>query len=201
VPTPPTDHAITALLQAWGDGDLAARDRLFPLVYGELRRRAAHYMRGERPGHTLQPTALVHETYLRLAGPTRMSWTGRAQFLAVASQAMRRVLVDHARSKRAGKRWGHRLQVPLEEGAATSQPREVDLILLDESLDEMASFSPGQARLVELRYFGGLTTEEAADVLGVSNATIERRWNLARAWLFRRLTQGRPFVTRDPDEP
>ena len=190
VPTTPTDHAVTALLQAWGDGDLAARDRLFPLVYGELRRRAAHYMRRERPGHTLQPTALVHEVYLRLAGPKRMAWTSRAQFLAVASQAMRRVLVDHARSKRAGKRWGHRVRVTLEEGAATSQPREVDLLLLDEALDELASLSPGQARLVELRYFGGLTTEEAADVLGVSHDTVQRRWNLARTWLFRRVTQG-----------
>ena len=130
-----------------------------------------------------------------------MAWTGRAQFLAVASQAMRRVLVDHARSKRAGKRWGHTVQVPLEEGAATSQPREVDLILLDASLDELASLAPGQARLVELRYFGGLTTEEAAQVLGVSHATVERRWNLARAWLFRRVTQGRASVTRDRDEP
>ena len=194
-------HTVTALLQAWGNGDLAARDRLFPLVYGELRRRAAHYLRRERPGHTLQPTALVHEAYLHLAGPKRMAWTGRAHFLAVASQAMRRVLIDHARRKRAGKRWGHGVQVPLEEGAATSQPREVDLILLDESLDELASLSPGQARLVELRYFGGLTTEEAAEVLGVSHATVERRWNLARAWLFRRVTQGRPSVTRDPDEP
>ena len=201
VPTTPQDHAVTALLQAWGGGDLAARDRLLPLVYGDLRRRAARYLRRERPGHTLQPTALVHEAYLRLAGPQRMPWTGRAQFLAVASQAMRRVLVDHARSKRAGKRWGHRVQVPLEEGAATSLPREVDLILLDESLDELAALSPGQARLVELRYFGGLTTEEAADVLGVSHATVERRWNLARAWLFRRVTQGRPSVTSHSDEP
>jgi RNA polymerase sigma factor (TIGR02999 family) len=199
VPTTPT-HAVTALLQAWGEGDLAARDRLFPLVYGDLRRRAAHYLRRERPGHTLQPTALVHEAYLRLAGPKRMAWTGRAHFLAVASQAMRRVLVDHARGKRAGKRWGHSVQVPLEEEAATSQPREVDLILLDESLDELASLSPGQAQLVELRYFGGLTTEESAEVLGVSIATVERRWNLARAWLFRRVTQGRPLVTVDHDE-
>lgn len=200
MPTAPTDHAVTALLQAWGDGDLAARDRLFPLVYEELRRRAAHYLRRERPGHTLQPTALVHEAYLRLAGPNRMAWTDRAHFLAVAAQAMRRVLVDHARTKRAGKRWGHRVQVPLEEGVATSQPREVDLILLDESLDELGALSPGQARLVELRYFGGLTTEEAAHVLGVSHATVERRWNLARAWLFRRVTQGRPVTTHDPDE-
>jgi RNA polymerase sigma factor (TIGR02999 family) len=202
VPTTPADHAVTALLQAWGDGDLAARDRLFPLIYGDLRRRAAHYLRRERPGHTLQPTALVHEAYVRLAGSTRMAWTGRAHFLAVASQAMRRVLVDHARSKRAGKRWGHRVQVPLEEGAAGSaEPREVDLILLDESLDELAALAPAQARLVELRFFGGLTTEEAADVLGVSHATVERRWNLARAWLFRRVTQGRPLAARDPDEP
>lgn len=198
MPPLPADHAVTALLQAWGAGDLGARDRLIPLVYGELRRRAAHYLRRERPGHTLQPTALVHEAYFRLAGPSGMSWTGRAQFLAVASQAMRHVLVDHARSKRAGKRWGHRVQVPLEEGAATSRPREVDLILLDEALEELASHSPGQARLVELRYFGGLTTEEAAEVLGVSHATVERRWNLARAWLFRRLTQGRPLDTRSP---
>ena len=143
----------------------------------------------------------MHEAYIRLAGPKRMAWTGRAHFLAVASQAMRRVLVDHARSKRAGKRWGHRVQVALEEGVAISHPREVDLILLDESLDELAALSPGQARLVELRYFGGMTTEEAAEVLGVSHATVERRWNLARAWLFRRVTQGRASVTRDPDEP
>lgn len=199
LPTAPSDHAVTALLQAWGNGDLEARDRLIPLVYGELRRRAAHYLRRERPGHTLQPTALVHEAYFRLAGQERTAWTGRAQFLAVASQVMRRILVDHARSKRAGKRWGHRIQVPLEEGAATSPPREIDLILLDESLDALASLSPGQARLVELRYFGGLTTEEAAGVLGVSHATVERRWNLARAWLFRRVTQGRRPVSRGPD--
>jgi RNA polymerase sigma factor (TIGR02999 family) len=200
LPTAPSDHAVTALLQAWGNGDLEARDRLIPLVYGQLRRRAAHYLRRERPGHTLQPTALVHEAYLRLAGQDRTAWTGRAQFLAVASQVMRRILVDHARSKRAGKRWGHRIQVPLEEGAATSPPREIDLILLDESLDALALLSPGQARLVELRYFGGLTTEEAAGVLGVSHATVERRWNLARAWLFRRVTQGRRPVSRGPDQ-
>jgi RNA polymerase sigma factor (TIGR02999 family) len=200
VPTTPADHAVTALLQAWGDGDLAARDRLFPLIYAELRRRAAHYLRRERPGHTLQPTALVHEAYLRLAGPSRMTWTGRAHFLAVASQAMRRVLVDHARSKRAGKRWGHRVQVTLEEGAAASQPREVDLILLDESLDDLAALAPDQARLVELRYFGGLTTDEAAAVLGVSHATVERRWNLARAWLFRRVTSGRTSAADDAHE-
>ncbi|HEY2945724.1 MAG TPA: sigma-70 family RNA polymerase sigma factor [Vicinamibacteria bacterium] len=200
MPTTPADHAVTALLQAWGDGDLAARDRLFPLIYAELRRRAAHYLRRERPGHTLQPTALVHEAYLRLAGPSRMTWTGRAHFLAVASQAMRRVLVDHARSKRAGKRWGHRVQVTLEEGAAASQPREVDLILLDESLDDLAALAPDQARLVELRYFGGLTTDEAAAVLGVSHATVERRWNLARAWLFRRVTSGRTSAADDAHE-
>jgi RNA polymerase sigma factor (TIGR02999 family) len=188
---PPTDHAVTDLLQAWGNGDVAARDRLFPIVYAELRRRAAGYLNRERAGHTLQPTALVHETYLRMAGPTRTAWTGRAHFLAVASQAMRRVLVDHARGKRAGKRGGPRVQVTLEEELAVSQPRDVDLILLDESLDALALLAPDQARLVELRYFGGLTTEEAADVLGVSHATVERRWTLARAWLFRRVTQGR----------
>jgi RNA polymerase sigma-70 factor (ECF subfamily) len=165
-----------------------------------LRRRAAGYLRRERPGHTLQPTALVHEAYLRLAGQEGTPWTGRAQFLAVASQAMRRVLVDHARSRRAGKRWGGRVQVPLEEGAATSLPREVDLIALDESLDALEARAPGQARLVELRYFGGLTTDEAAEVLGVSRATAERRWSLARAWLFRRVTEGRPPLPRGPDE-
>lgn len=198
LPTDPGDHAVTALLQAWGNGDLTARDRLIPLVYEELRRRAAHHLRRERPGHTLQPTALVHEAYFRLAGPEKTAWTGRAQFLAVASQVMRHILVDHARSKRAGKRWGHCVQVPLDDAAATSLPREIDLILLDESLDELASLSPDQARLVELRYFGGLTTEEAADVLGVANATVERRWKLARAWLFRRVTQGRRPESRHP---
>jgi RNA polymerase sigma factor (TIGR02999 family) len=189
---PPTDNAVTDLLQAWGDGDLAARDRLFPIVYAELRRRAAAYLNRERAGHTLQPTALVHEVYLRLAGPTRTAWTGRAHFLAVASEAMRRVLVDHARGKRAGKRGGPRVQVPLEEELAVSQPRDVDLILLDESLDALAVLAPEQARLVELRYFGGLTTEEAGEVLGLSHATVERRWTLARAWLYRRVTEGRP---------
>jgi len=142
----------------------------------------------------------VHEAYLRLAGQEATPWTGRAQFMAVASQAMRRVLVDHARSRRAGKRWGGRVQVPLEEGDATSLPREVDLIALDESLDALEARAPGQARLVELRYFGGLTTAEAAEVLGVSRATAERRWSLARAWLFRRVTQGRPPLPRGPDE-
>jgi RNA polymerase sigma factor (TIGR02999 family) len=200
LPTPPTDHAVTALLRAWSKGDLEARDRLIPLVYGELRRRAAHYLRRERPGHTLQPTALVHEAYFRLAGQDRTAWANRAQFLAVASQLMRRILVDHARGKHAGRRWGSRLQVPLEDGAATAQPREVDLILLDESLDALALLAPAQARLVELRYFGGLTTEEAAGVLGLSPATVERRWRLARAWLYERVTQGRPAPSLTPVE-
>ena len=185
---PPAPETVTRLLQAWSEGDLAARDQLVPLVYDELRRRAAAYLRRERPGHTLQPTALVHEAYSRLASQHE-PFQNRAQFFAMASQMMRRVLVDHARAHYARKRASGGLRVELTEGLAVAEPREVDLIALDRALEELAALDERQARLVELRFFGGLTADEAALALSVSLATANRDWALARAWLFRRLKQ------------
>jgi RNA polymerase sigma factor (TIGR02999 family) len=178
---PPRREEVTGLLQAWSRGDEAARDRLFPLVYQELKRRAASYLRRERAGHTLQPTALVHEAYLRLSEQNE-GWKNRAQFFAVASQIMRRILVDDARRRHAAKR-----NITLGEGMLASDPREVDLIALDAALDQLAAADPRQARMVELRFFGGLTQKEVGDLLGVSLATVNREWRLAKAWLYQRI--------------
>jgi RNA polymerase sigma factor (TIGR02999 family) len=180
----PSAEAVTTLLLAWSRGDLSARDRLFPLVYAELRRRAAGYLRSERQGHTLQPTALVHEAYLRLSGKNA-GWQNRTQFFAVSSQIMRRILVDHARARLATKRPGNWTRVTLDEPVSGS--REVDLIALDEALDELEATEPRQARMVELRFFGGLTHEEVAAALGVSLATVNREWRLTKAWLYERV--------------
>jgi RNA polymerase sigma factor (TIGR02999 family) len=182
---PPSPEAVTRLLRAWSEGDLGARDELVPLVYGELRRRAAAYLRRERRGHTLQPTALVHEAYSRLASQHE-PFQNRAQFFAMASQMMRRVLVDHARAHHARKRVSG-LRVELTEGVAAADPRQLDFIALDRALDELSALDERQVRLVEMRFFGGLTAEEAAEALHVSLATANRDWALARAWLFRRL--------------
>jgi RNA polymerase sigma factor (TIGR02999 family) len=176
---------VTRLLQAWGEGDATARDRLIAVVYAELRRRAAGHLRHERRGHTLRPTDLVHETYLRLCNQNA-AWENRDQFFGVASRLMRRILVDHARSRAAAKRGGG-LRVTLPEGVEASTPGEPDLLDLDAALDELAALDEPQARLVELRYFGGLTLEETARVLGSSAATVSRDWATAKAWLFRRL--------------
>jgi RNA polymerase sigma factor (TIGR02999 family) len=184
--TPPSSASITALLQAWHGGDEDAGRRLMPLVYAELRRRAAAYLRGERPGHTLQPTALVNEAYFRLVG-RRKPWQNRSQFFGVASNVMRHILVDYARRRRAGKREG--LRMSLDEAVVPSDERDVDVIRLDEALVELSSFDPRQSRVVELRYFGGLTLEEIGPVLGVSTATVKRDWAMARAWLFDRLSR------------
>jgi RNA polymerase sigma factor (TIGR02999 family) len=181
--------AVTQLLHAWSRGDVAAREQLFPLVYAELRQRAARYLRRERPAHTLQPTALVHEAYIRLSGRNE-GWKDRAQFFAVASQVMRRILVDHARARGAAKRPGRRMQITLTEEVAAPDAREVDLLALDDALDQLAVADPRQARLVELRFFGGMTNEEVASVLGVSEATVYREWRLAKAWLYQSLTSG-----------
>jgi RNA polymerase sigma factor (TIGR02999 family) len=180
-------QGITRLLNAWRQGDAAARDRLFVLVYEELRRRAASQLRRERRDHTLRPTALVHEAYLRLIGQDRAQWQGRSQFFAIASEMMRRVLVDHARERKAVKRGGAAIRVALEEDVAATDAREVDLIALDTALDELADLDPRQGRVVELRFFGGLGTAEIADVLDVSRATVDRDWRFARTWLYRRL--------------
>jgi RNA polymerase sigma-70 factor, ECF subfamily len=186
VNSPPPSESVTALLQAWNGGDEDAGRRLIPLVYGELRRRAGGYFRRERPGHTLQPTALVHEAYVRLIG-LQGQLRSRSQFFGVASNLMRRILVDHARRRRAAKRGAIRVSLDDAHGAVVD--REVDLVRLDDALVELAALDPRQGRVVELRYFGGLTLEEAAEVLGVSVATVKRDWTLARAWLFDRLRQ------------
>jgi len=183
---------VSGLLHAWGKGDLKAREKLMPLVYEELRRRAAAYLRRERRDHTLQPTALVNEAYLRLIGQERVAWQNRAHFYGVAAQMMRRILVDHARGHGRGKRFGSALRVALDERVGTTEPRDCELLLLDQALDELASMDPQQAQIVELRYFGGLTEAEVADMLTVSRSTITREWLIAKGWLYRRITTGEP---------
>jgi RNA polymerase sigma factor (TIGR02999 family) len=184
----PSSGEVTRLLEAWRDGDEAARDRLIPLVYTELRRRAAGHLRRERPGHTLRPTDLVHETYLRLCDQNP-AWRNREQLFGVASRLMRRILVDHARMRAALKRGG--VRVTLAEDMAAAAAAEPDLLDLDAALEELAALDDRQVRLVELRFFGGLGIEEAARVLGISVATANRDWVTAKAWLYRRLKQKR----------
>lgn len=171
------------LLAAASHGDAEASERVFPLIYDELRRLADRYMRGERPDHTLQATALVHEAYLKLVGQGDASWTSRAHFLAAAAQAMRRILVNHAKSKKRVKRGGGRAQLVLEEALAAFEDRAIDLVDLDDSLRKLAAIAPDQARIVELRFFAGLTVEETARMLGTSERTIYSDWAMARAWL------------------
>ncbi len=183
-----TRQDVTALLRAWSRGDADAGERLLPIVYGELRRQAARLLRRERRDHTLQPTALVHETYLRLVEQREADWKNRTQFFAVAAQAMRRILVDHARRHGARKRGGSWERIGLDESrrAWPGQP-DVDVLALEEALGELGALDPAKVRLVELRFFAGLNLEETAAVLGVSESTVSREWRLARAWLFRRL--------------
>jgi RNA polymerase sigma factor (TIGR02999 family) len=190
-------QAVTGLLQAWGAGDASALDALFPIVYGELRQRAGKVLGREGVGHTLQPTALVHEAYLRLVDQKRVRWEGRTQFFAVAARVMRRVLVDHARARLAGKRGAGarhltlidaRLDVDAASAAAAEAGDAIDLLALDAALERLAAFDARKARLVELRYFAGLSIPEAAEALGVSQATVIRDWNVARLWLHRELS-------------
>jgi len=183
-------HAVSGLLQAWAQGDVRARDDLMPLVYRELKRRAGAYLRHERADHTLQPTALVHEAFLRLVGQQHVAWQNRAHFFGIAAQMMRRILVDHARAHQRAKRPGAAIRVACDEGVAMTQPRDCELLLLDRALEELSTHDPLQSRIVELRYFGGLTEREVADVLAISRATVTREWQTARAWLYRRLTRG-----------
>jgi len=180
----------TALLRAWSAGDQAAGERLMPLLYQHLRRRAAAYLRQERPNHTLQPTALVHEVYLRLVDQPRVVWQNRAQFFGVASQMMRRILVDHARRRKMDKRSGRWMRVSLTDQQVAAPDPGFDVLLLDMLLERLAAFDPRKSRVVELRYFGGLSLEETAHVLEVSPATIDREWRAARAWLHAQLTHG-----------
>jgi RNA polymerase sigma factor (TIGR02999 family) len=181
----PKAGEVTTLLQAWSQGDAVARDRLLPLVYSELRRRAAAYLRRERRDHTMRPTDLVHEAYLRLCGQ-RVAWESRNQFFGVAANLMRRVLVDHARARGAAKR-GRAVRVTLGLAEGAQSPPEPDILDLDAALDQLSAQDERQGRLVELRFFGGLTQEESAQVLGVSLATANREWATAKAWLYRRL--------------
>jgi RNA polymerase sigma factor (TIGR02999 family) len=176
--------AATQLLLAWGAGDRQALDQMLPLVYGELHRLAVNYLSREGPGHTLQPTALVHEAYLRLINQQNVDWRNRAQFLGLAAGMMRRILVNHARDRAAGKRGGNRHQVSLSLVEAPSGGAEVELIALEDALAQLASLDPRKAKVVELRFFGGLTMEEIAEVLEISRATVEREWSFARAWLY-----------------
>jgi RNA polymerase sigma factor (TIGR02999 family) len=183
--------SVSRLLRAWGRGDLQARNELVPVVYRELRRRAGAYLRRERSDHTLQPTALVHEAYLRLTAQDRVAWQNRAHFFAIAAQMMRRVLIDHAREHEAAKRPGAHLKVLLDDGIGAAQPPACELMMIDEALVELARIDPRQGQIVELRYFGGLSEQEVAAVLSISRATVTREWQTARAWLYRRLTTGR----------
>jgi RNA polymerase sigma factor (TIGR02999 family) len=180
-------HDVTALLHAWTAGDTEARDRLMAVLYQELRRRAAAQLRRERPGHPLQPTALVHEAYLRLIDQRRVVWQNRGQFFGVACQIMRRILVDHARAHRRAKRSGQWARVTLDEKLRAMSPVDVDVLDLDAALTRLTAFDPRKSQLAELRFFGGLSLEEAGESLGISLATAERDWQAARAWLLKEL--------------
>jgi RNA polymerase sigma factor (TIGR02999 family) len=175
---------VTTLLLAWQAGDDAALARASSLVYRELRRLAGGHLRGEREGHTLQPTALVHEAFLRLVDQKRVRWKSRLHFFSIASHLMRRILVDHARRRRADKRHGQAMAVSLEDAPDVAKPTDVDLVRLDDALLALSKLDIRQSRVVELRYFGGLTIEETAEVLQVSPATVKLDWKMAKAWLF-----------------
>jgi RNA polymerase sigma factor (TIGR02999 family) len=181
------DHDVTALLQAWTAGDAGARDQLMAVVYRELRLRAAGQLRRERRGHSLQPTALVHEAYVRLVDQRRVAWQNRGQFFGVACQMMRRILVDHARAHRMAKRSGQWARVTLDEAARSTPPINVDVIDLDAALTRLTAFDARKSQLAELRFFGGFSLADAAETLGVSMATAERDWQAARAWLLKEL--------------
>lgn len=182
------DPDVTQILKAASAGDSSAADALLPLVYDELRRAAGHLMRAERSDHTLEPTALVHEAYLKLVDQTRVEWQNRAHFFAVAAQAIRRILVDHARKKDSLKRGGDRAKLSLDERLIASFEQSIDALALDEALRALADTHPRHARIVEARFYGGLTIRDTATVLGISTATVEREWRYARAVLFRMLS-------------
>ena len=185
--TTPSSRDVTGLLRAWGNGDRGALERLTPIVYEELRRLARRYLRGERAGHSLQATALVNEAYVRLVDYKRMQWQNRAHFFAVSAQLMRRILVEHAR-RRNLKRGGAVQHVSLEDAAEVGQRRPTDLVALDDAMNALARFDARKVQVVEMRFFGGLSVEETAEVLKVSPVTVMRDWNTAKAWLHRELT-------------
>jgi RNA polymerase sigma factor (TIGR02999 family) len=182
---PPSTARVSELLVNWGQGDQDAREALIPLVYGELRRLARHYLRSERPDHTLQSAALVNEAYLRLVHQEPPQWQNRAHFFGVAAQLMRQILVDHARNRQAAKRGAGVPRLTLDPEIALPQKREINLVALDDALNRLANLDPQQSRLIELRFFGGLSIEETSEVLSISPATVKREWATARAWLQR----------------
>ena len=186
-----TPQEVTQLLVAWRNGDQNARDELIPLVYQELHRLAHQYMSRERPGHTLQTSALVNEAFLRLADQRDIQWQNRAHFIGIAGQMMRRILVDYARNRGYAKRGGGTLQVSLDEDLIVSDERSADIVALDEALQSLARLDERKSRLVELRFFGGLSIEETAEVLGVSPGTVMRDWTLAKAWLRREMSENK----------
>ncbi|MBI1874888.1 MAG: sigma-70 family RNA polymerase sigma factor [Acidobacteria bacterium] len=179
--------AVASLVERARDGDERALATLMPLVYDELRRLAAAYLRRERPGQTLQATALVHEVYIRLLQDSQLAWQNRAHFFGIAARSMRQILVERARARRAEKRGGERVRVTLDPGLVAAAPRSFDLEVLDDALTRLGALDPDLARVVEVRFFGGLSIEETAEALSVSPATIKRRWSLAKAWLMREL--------------
>jgi len=185
----PSPNEITQQLIAWSKGDSAALDKLIPVVYQELRRMADRCLRGENAAHSLQPTALVHEAYLRLIDQSRVEWHNRAQFFGVAAQMMRRILTDHAKTKHREKRGGKARKLSLDEIANYADQPAAGLVALDEALKILAEMDERKSRVVEMRYFGGLTVEETAQVLGVSDKTVIRDWNLAKAWLYQQLNR------------
>jgi RNA polymerase sigma factor (TIGR02999 family) len=184
-------NQVTELLQGWRDGDQRALDALLPLVYKELRRLAHFQLRKERPDHTLQSAALVNEAYLRLVGAAPPLWEGRTHFFAIASQLMRQILVDYARRRRAGKRGGSVCMLSLDDAIEKARGKEVDVVALDDALQRLAEIDPRQSRIVEMRFFGGLTLEEISAALEIAPATVQRDWTAARAWLHRE-------ISRDP---
>ncbi len=185
----PAPQEVSRLLHAWGNGDQTALDELMPLVYEELRRMARRQMDRQNPGHTLQTTALIHEAYLRLVDQKDVQWQNRAHFFAVAATAMRQILVDYARARHAAKRGGAMRAVSLDEAAVASDERAAELVALDDALKSLAAVDRRKCQVVELRYFGGLSVEETAEVLKVSRETVARDWRLARTWLLRELSK------------
>jgi RNA polymerase sigma factor (TIGR02999 family) len=187
--TLPPSPDITQLLLAWSNGDQTALNQLMPLVYQELHRLARHYMRREQVGHTLQTTAVIHEAYLRLVDQRKVRWQNRSHFYAICAQAMRRILVDHAKGQRRAKRGGGAAQVSLEEVANLAQDRATDLVAVDELLQQLQVFDSRKSQVVELRFFGGLSVDETAEVLKIAPITVMREWKLAKAWLYRELNR------------
>jgi RNA polymerase sigma-70 factor (ECF subfamily) len=190
-----SEPKITELLLAWGEGDETALEQLIPLVYQELHRLARHYMRQEQPGHTLETTALINEAYLRLVDTNRVPWQNRSHFYAICARAMRRILIDHAKSRHRAKRGGGAREVSLDEVASLARDRSAELVLLDEALKRLEAFDKRKSQVVELRFFGGLSIEETAEVMKISTISVSRDWNTAKAWLYREISGKEPDDT------